>query len=190
LLIGAAPRCAGVFQAWICMVGYFSIFLWYNIPINKVVMGVDNDHFDYTIDNPKSLTFDCVKVNGVTRCKHNIPPHRQVDIWRMAQTCWYVTLVMCQFWHIWVCKTRQVSIFTHGLFKNFVTIIGTAFSILIVIIITYIPQLHSIFDTNSLIGIGWLPNLMFLIFILPYTEFSKYLVRKDPDCWWAQYMQW
>jgi hypothetical protein len=24
------------------------------------------------------------------------------------QSAWYITLVMQQFWHIWLCKTRQV----------------------------------------------------------------------------------
>lgn len=34
----------------------------------------------------------------------------QADIYFKAQSAWYVTLISSQFWHIWVCKTRVVSI--------------------------------------------------------------------------------
>jgi hypothetical protein len=36
-------------------------------------------------------------------------PRQQAEIFWQAQSAWYVTLICCQFWHIWVCKTRVVS---------------------------------------------------------------------------------
>ena len=47
-------------------------------------------------------------------------PHRQWLIYGESQAAWYLTLVMCQFWHIWSCRTRVASIFTHGLLSNVV----------------------------------------------------------------------
>lgn len=32
----------------------------------------------------------------------------QWAIYTEAHSAWYISLVMCQFWHIWLCKTRQV----------------------------------------------------------------------------------
>lgn len=42
---------------------------------------------------------------------------QQLDVYYEAQACWYVTLVMCQFWHIHMCRTRQVSLFKQGVFR-------------------------------------------------------------------------
>jgi hypothetical protein len=33
-------------------------------------------------------------------------------------TAWYVTQVLSQFVHVWLCKTRFVSLFEHGVFNN------------------------------------------------------------------------
>ncbi len=64
--------------------------------------------------------------------------------------------------HIWLCKTRRSSIFTHGLFRNPVTLIGTVISIFVILVIVYVPQLHSTFWTNNLhgIGCGWMNGWM------------------------------
>jgi hypothetical protein len=35
---------------------------------------------------------------------------QQAEIYWQAQSAWYVTLICSQFWHIWVCKTRVVSV--------------------------------------------------------------------------------
>jgi hypothetical protein len=34
----------------------------------------------------------------------------QANIYWQAQSAWYVTLICSQFWHIWFCKTRAVSL--------------------------------------------------------------------------------
>jgi len=45
--------------------------------------------------------------------------------------------------HIWMCKTRQVSIFKHGLFKNPVTIYGTFIAVTVALIIIYGRWIHA-----------------------------------------------
>lgn len=39
-----------------------------------------------------------------------LSPRQQAEIFWQAQSAWYVTLICSQFWHIWVCKTRVVSL--------------------------------------------------------------------------------
>lgn len=58
------------------------------------------------------------------------------------QAAWYVTLICCQFWHIWVCKTREVSIFTHGILRNPVTLWGVCVSVAVMLVVVYAPFLQ------------------------------------------------
>ncbi|MEW5298334.1 MAG: hypothetical protein WDW36_001472 [Sanguina aurantia] len=161
---------AGGMEAAICMIAYFTMFWWHGVPISQVIFSLDRNNFIV----PASEGAPMLGPYG------SLSPIQQQGIYWEAQNAWYVTLVMCQFWHIFVCKSRQVSVFKHGLFKNPVTCFGLLISILVICLVSYIPQLHSIFGSNSLPGIGWLPHLGFLAFILPYTELSKYLTRRNP----------
>jgi magnesium-transporting ATPase (P-type) len=74
----------------------------------------------------------------------------QMDIYQESVSAWYATLVACQFWHVWLCKTRIESIFVHGLFDNFVTIMGVAISVVLLIACVYVPFLQYIFFTYAL----------------------------------------
>ena len=61
-----------------------------------------------------------------------------------ANAAWYITLIMCQFWHIWLCKTRRQSIFTYkGLFTNRVTFLGVGIALAIMVIAVYVPWLQA-----------------------------------------------
>ena len=46
---------------------------------------------------------------------------QQVNIYYESVAAWYAALVACQFFNVWACKTRVISIFEHGVFDNFVT---------------------------------------------------------------------
>lgn len=52
------------------------------------------------------------------------------------------------------------------------------------------PRVQGIFGTASLAGIGWLPQLGTALWLLPFSEWSKSLVRRDPDGWWARHVAW
>lgn len=54
----------------------------------------------------------------------------------------------------------------------------------------YAPFLQPIFLSHYLTGIAWLPQLIFPLIMIPYTEFSKAASRGDPDSWWSRNMHW
>jgi magnesium-transporting ATPase (P-type) len=56
--------------------------------------------------------------NFTTTCGDTYIASRQVDILAQAQTAYWVVLCGSQFFHIFMCKTRVESVFTHGLFDN------------------------------------------------------------------------
>jgi hypothetical protein len=51
-------------------------------------------------------------------------------------------------------------------------------------------SMQGIFSTWYLPGIGWVPMIGTLLWLLPYTEYTKRQVRTNPDGWWARKMAW
>jgi hypothetical protein len=49
---------------------------------------------------------------------------------------------------------------------------------------------QGIFGTATLQGIGWLPMLGSALFLFSYTEMTKRITRRNPDCWWARHIAW
>jgi hypothetical protein len=49
---------------------------------------------------------------------------------------------------------------------------------------------QGIFGTWSMHGIGWVPQIGSLLWMVPYSEFTKWMVRHKPDSWWARNMAW
>lgn len=91
---------------------------------------------------------------------------------------------------MWFCKTRHVSVFTHGLLDNMVTIYGTAVSVLILLVVIFIPGLNTIMYTLSFPGAVWTVNLIYLLYIGVFTEWIKYQSRTDPNGWVSRNLCW
>jgi hypothetical protein len=85
------------------MLSFFTIFWWYHIPLSLVY----NSASDFWSPASGDLKFDCNMVNGTEVCRV-LTGQEQAEIYWQAQSSWYVTLIMNQFWHIWTCKTRTV----------------------------------------------------------------------------------
>ena len=52
---------------------------------------------------------------------------------------WYLMIVCGQAAHIWVCRTTTVSIFTHGIFSNWITNLGVFIALGLGCFVTYTP---------------------------------------------------
>ena len=117
---------------------------------------------------------------------------QQWQIYQESQSAWYLTLVMSQFWHIWLCRTRTESLFTRGLLSNTATLYGCVAEVAIACFVIYLPAFHNpqAFQTAALKPLLWAPQFAFAIFILVYNELVKLAVRRRPDSWVARYLQW
>lgn len=115
---------------------------------------------------------------------------------------------------MWTTKTRLTSLARHGIFSNFVTIIGTALAVVIMLGVVYIPWLQvrglmaaclatvcmrplpahpppqDIFQTGPLSGVIWPINLIFLLYIVIYSETYKAVARRWPSGWVARKLAW
>lgn len=114
----------------------------------------------------------------------------QVIIWQQSMSAWFVTLIACQFWNIWVCKTRTVSIFKHGVLHNHITLFGVLLAIGTMLIITYVPFLNPIFDSYHPVDLVWVWNVAFFGLILALTEGYKCQARRRPFGFVARQVAW
>ena len=175
---------AGVIEVFWCFIAYF-VFYGFNstcqVPSSDL-FGLSSDHFNDKIDHD----------NFYGSCDSNT----QINVLQRVQTAWYVTVVLGQFSNVWVCRTRQVSIFKHGIFSNTVTNMGVLIEIGILMLIVFVPGLNGIFGTNTqnnnnadyaIVFVPWLGSFIMLIIL---TELRKGWTRKYPTGKIAKIFMW
>lgn len=87
-------------------------------------------------------------------------------------------------------KTRIVSLASHGVADNSVTIFGVTVAILIMVILVFVPGLSPIFFTGALGGPVWPVTLIYGAWMLAFTEAVKWAARTDPHGFVARHVAW
>ena len=129
---------------------------------------------------------DAYFYNGEGRIFSNV---EQFAIASEAQSAYFITMVMCQFSHIWMCKTRTRSLFQHGV-GNMMMNFGVIIEIALAIIVVYVPFLNPIFQSHYLAGQYWLPWLCGAATLWGYNEGRKWWFRKWPRGRVARWLIW
>jgi sodium/potassium-transporting ATPase subunit alpha len=194
---------AGAANALISMFCFFLVYMKRGIPISQLRGSLNLGYFasppftnvngDWTTGSGSSATV--VPILVPANCGSPCVPLDALAQWNLfaeSQSAWYLTLIMCQFWHIWNCRTRTTSIFKHGLFTNVVTLYGVVAEVAIMAAVIYIPAFHatSAFQTYSLHGTFWLPHFIYVGWIFGYNEITKYLIRSRPNAPWIRFIAW
>lgn len=167
---------AGLLETGVCLITYFGVFLSHGI--NGSVLW--NSTQTYWMDNSPDLV-----VNGRV-----YPASEQVTILREAHSGYYLTLIICQIWNLFACKTRFISLFKHGPLQNHISAYGIFVAIFVALFFIYVNDVQDLFETANLSGYWFLPQFLFGAMILAYSEYSKKLTRENPNGWWARHMQW
>lgn len=99
-----------------------------------------------------------------------------------CHTAFFITIVICQWAVLIVCKTRRNSIVQQGM-NNWMLNFGLVFETVLAAMISYTPYLDTALNTFPLKFLWWLPPLPFFFLIFVYDEIRKYLIRKNPGGW-------
>jgi len=113
----------------------------------------------------------------------------QVNILNEVNSAFYISIVFSQFWHIWMCKSRRVSIF-HRFNANAVMIYGVMLEIAIMTIIVYVPFMQVGFGSANVDAVYWCPPLLFAFFCWTYNETRKRVSKSYPNGFVANYLMW
>ncbi|TMW67398.1 hypothetical protein Poli38472_011018 [Pythium oligandrum] len=158
---------AGMINTTGCFLAYASVFWRHGISLSDVYMSVE----DYWQDDAPLLC----ETNG-TRCYDD---KQQIDLVAQACSAWYVALVFCQFFHVWMCKTRRVSFFKHGIFNNATMIYGTIIELALLVIFVYVPGLQDIMGSASVDYVPWLIGFGAGMAMWIYSESIKHTARRQ-----------
>jgi sodium/potassium-transporting ATPase subunit alpha len=157
---------AGMINAAGCLTAYGTVFWRHGISFSDLFMSAD----DYWTSD--AATF----CNAADEC---FTAAEQTDL--VAQACgsWYIALIVCQFFHIWMVKTRRTSVLKTGLLKNKVTIYGAAIEIFIVVLVVYVPGIQSFFGTAAVDYVPWLIGCGTGVITCFYSESIKAIARRE-----------
>jgi len=113
---------------------------------------------------------------------------QRVDTLKAAQTAYFISIIVVQWADLMICKTRTLSIFTHGMNNSFMnkaivfeTILGAG--------ISYLPFINVV-GTRPLKFVWWCSAIPFNFFIFLYDECRKAWIRKNPKGWLQRTTYW
>lgn len=74
---------------------------------------------------------------------------------QLARTMAFATLVFCQLFHVFDCRSENLSILEKGLFSNPFLVLAVLISTLMFLAVIYLPTARSLFDTAVLSSSQW-----------------------------------
>lgn len=111
----------------------------------------------------------------------------QLRILNEAQTAYFVAVVITRIGVLLSCKTRTISLFQQGL-VNMVLNLGVVVELGLAIILTYVPGIQDVFQTQPLDFKYWLIPLAFFALVIILEEVRKCLNRNKIGVF--KYLAW
>lgn len=142
----------GIASSLTCLLAFLSVYVREGVPLSAVWMANLANHF---------MSVDADQVPFTTPDGRTFTATEQTNIYAQSVAAWYVTIILNQCWHVWVCKTRVISIFTHGLGGNPVTFLGIVIALSSAVLFVYLPVLQPYFFTYNLAGPVWACSICF-----------------------------
>jgi len=139
--------------------------------------------------NPNTLWFTAANywVPGSASLQGWDDTHQVEALAASASVYWWL-LVGTQVGHIFLCRTREVSIFNHGFTTNVVLLYGVIIEVCLILLIIFPPSSHLIFGSSTFPPSFW--PLVFVswaaLFIL--HESVKYVRRNFPHSLIGKYL--
>ncbi|GMR36302.1 hypothetical protein PMAYCL1PPCAC_06497, partial [Pristionchus mayeri] len=114
---------------------------------------------------------------------------QQSMIRREACGAWQITLAGSQALHIWQCRTRQVSIFSHTVANPWI-LIGATVSLALTVFFVYVPGVNSVMGTAGPPPFVWTFPLFVGLLLLFFNEIRKLLIRRNPKNEAVRFLKW
>ncbi|XP_049320680.1 potassium-transporting ATPase alpha chain 1 isoform X7 [Astyanax mexicanus] len=101
-------------------------------------------------------------------------------------TVFFVSIEVCQIADVLIRKTRRLSAFQQGFFRNKVLVSAIVFQLCLGNLLCYCPGMPNIFNFMPIRVQWWFVPLPYGILIFVYDEIRKLAVRRHPGSWWDQ----
>ena len=166
----------GVIEMIGCILAYLWVFYSHDIPISGIFFTSDKH---WGAKDQTDICFD-------ERC---LSTSDQEDIVGEAASAWYITLIVCQLFHLVNCKTRFTPLRRHRM-DNPMTLWGMSLTFCLMVIFVYVPGLQTIMGSRNANLAPWIIGVVFGLIITAFNEFRKRLMRKHPTSFWARELRW
>lgn len=160
----------GVLEVITCFISYAMVFWGEDIGLGELLYTAK----DYWQDNADAIELSA----GV------FTSEQQVDIRNRAQSAWFLTLVLCQFFHVWFVRRRTTlngSVLSF-IFSNALLVFGAILEIAIAVICVYVPWLQPALQTASIGAIHWVPALGFAVVIAAFSSLRWHASGINATC--------
>ncbi|KII73495.1 Sodium/potassium-transporting ATPase subunit alpha [Thelohanellus kitauei] len=102
------------------------------------------------------------------------------DLEYSCQTAYFFTIVIVQIADLLISKTRMMSIFTQGVMRNAIVLIGIVSELLLALAITHVPQINTILVTRPFHPKYLIPAFAMSILMWTVDEFRRLHIRRNP----------
>ena len=170
---------AGAWELLTCYLAFFLVFSHYGIAPHYLPWSDRNNHFSGTTTNDVFYTDRGDAYDD----------DAQKRILAEAQTAFWVTLTMQQVFHIWMCKTRVLSVWQHGWFDNILMDYGVCVELAIIMVIAFIPP-NGFFQNEQFPGFVWSIFLVGWAGLFLLNEPRKWLIRHYPRNKFVEFLAW
>ncbi|KAK1155154.1 potassium-transporting ATPase alpha chain 1 [Acipenser oxyrinchus oxyrinchus] len=99
-------------------------------------------------------------------------------------TVFFVSIEICQISDVLIRKTRRLSLFQQGFFRNKVLLSAIVFQLCLGTFLCYCPGMPNIFNFMPIRVQWWFIPVPYGILIFIYDEIRKLGVRRHPGSWW------
>jgi sodium/potassium-transporting ATPase subunit alpha len=106
-----------------------------------------------------------------------------------AVTAFFASIVICQVADVMICRTRKQSVFTLGIFSNWLILLGIAAETILLLVIVYFPPANILFGTAPLSLYEISLSVPFALIILFGDELRKYFARRG-NKFVNEYLTW
>ena len=167
-LMGYSYLSMGLILTLVCFTSYFTVFLRNDIPIS------------WLWDSTAQWKLGAPPL--VTTAGRVLSDADQVAIVADAQVSYWMTLIMSQAGHIFLCKTRFVPFWRNGVLANTSVLVGLAIELCIMFCLIFIPTVNSEgFGFGTIPGPVWAIPFGAWVVYLCFAEGAKLIRRRYPD---------
>ena len=99
-----------------------------------------------------------------------------VDV-QTAETMAFVTLSLCELFRAYTVRSERVSLFKLGVFSNKYMQYAVGLSLVLLLLVVFVPFLQPIFNTHPLVGREWLVVLALALIPAIAEEITKFFLR-------------
>jgi len=167
----------GVLECAACFISYTLVFATFGFTLSMLAF---TDDLFFTSQSPM------VCVSG--RCYDS---DAQLQVLQIVTATWYMTLILSQAFHVWMCKTRRVSVFRHSVLSNRVMIIGVIAELFIMVVCVFVPYFNELVMGATIpLWWSWIPGVACGLVVCFFNESRKFIFRHLPDSLFSRFFFW